>query len=791
MDKLTILELNVSGYERLALSDTKEFNITPENIHLILGTNGSGKSSLMELLTPLPPNSRDFKEDGFKEIKLKLGNDIYVIYSTNNKHSMRKNNDIILDSVGIQMMTEYVGEIFKITPNIHKFMLGRVSMCSMSLQNRKEFITNISGIDFDYVNKLYNNLKKKLRDNIGVVKYINNNILSMKEYILSDTEVEALQNDRNEIKRLLVRLHENKRADKTLINVSKPDMIRIMKRVDEVVDSLKEYDMDIDKTKSKYLLHSAILEEQNRKLITISNTLTKLNDSNSSKVLDRLKELSDRVSTIRKSLTLPIDYLADVVERLERRYDVTTAMSNISDLSLQLSGETKNSISENIKDIDSKLIELSRKQKEIITDVDNTSIKITTYRSAMNGLSCPDCGFHFKEDSVSDIIKKLESHIEDLHNPKNKIDNEIKEYELILNDLKEKLKLRDRLEDLLDYIIPSNSKPYIEDNIFIPIFECWENYSKTYTYSIRLTNDIKYYRELVELEAEYNELSKKDITNKEEEIINLTKEYDNLSQSITDISTSISNMKKILDNHNQMSNDLISINKYLSDVNKNRRFKIQSLFNKASNDIIFELNNKLSRIESVLDKYNYMSKSTDENLKELDKVNKDIELLEIVIKELSPSTGLIAESIKSFLLGYIKDVNKIISSVWSYDMEVLPYDVKELEKGISYRFPVRVNDQKPVSDINDTSESMREIINLAFRIVSLKYMGLLKYPLMIDEFGRSMDEVHLIKSYDLLESICLENDIQMFIIAHIKSAYNRFKNSGMSIVSNLNLEDME
>lgn len=791
MDKLTILELNVSGYERLALSDTKEFNITPENIHLILGTNGSGKSSLMELLTPLPPNSRDFKEDGFKEIKLKLGNDIYVIYSTNNKHSMRKNNDIILDSVGIQMMTEYVGEIFKITPNIHKFMLGRVSMCSMSLQNRKEFITNISGIDFDYVNKLYNNLKKKLRDNIGVVKYINNNILSMKEYILSDTEVEALQNDRNEIKRLLVRLHENKRADKTLINVSKPDMIRIMKRVDEVVDSLKEYDMDIDKTKSKYLLHSAILEEQNRKLITISNTLTKLNDSNSSKVLDRLKELSDRVSTIRKSLTLPIDYLADVIERLERRYDVTVAMSNISDLSLQLSGETKNSISENIKDIDSKLIELSRKQKEIITDVDNTSIKITTYRSAMNGLSCPDCGFHFKEDSVSDIIKKLESHIEDLHNPKNKIDNEIKEYELILNDLKEKLKLRDRLEDLLDYIIPSNSKPYIEDDIFIPIFECWDDYSKTYTYSIRLTNDIKYYRELVELEAEYNELSKKDITNKEEEIINLTKEYDNLSQSISDMSTSISSMKKILDNHTQMSNDLISINKYLSDVNKNRRFKIQSLFNKASNDIIFELNNKLSRIESVLDKYNYMSKSTDENLKELDKVNKDIELLEIVIKELSPSTGLIAESIKSFLLGYIKDVNKIISSVWSYDMEVLPYDVKELEKGISYRFPVRVNDQKPVSDINDTSESMREIINLAFRIVSLKYMGLLKYPLMIDEFGRSMDEVHLIKSYDLLESICLENDIQMFIIAHIKSAYNRFKNSGMSIVSNLNLEDME
>lgn len=789
MDKLTILELNVSGYERLALSDTKEFNITPENIHLILGTNGSGKSSLMELLTPLPPNNKDFIEDGFKEIKLKFGNDIYVISSINNKHSMRKNNDIVLDNVGIQMMTEYVGEIFKITPNIHKFMLGRVSICNMSLQNRKEFITNISGIDFDYINKLYAVLKKKLRDNVGVVKYINNNILSMKEYILSDTEVESLQKDKEEIKKLLVRLHENKRSEKALLNVNKPDMIRIMKRLDDVVETLKEYDMDIDKTKSKYLLHSAMLEDQNKKLINISNILTKLNDTNSSKILDRLKEISDRLIELRKVITLPTEYLEDVVERLERRFDIPYALSNISDLTLQLSGETKNSITENIKDIDSKLLELSRKQKDIVNDVDNTSLKITTYKSAMNGLSCPDCGFHFKEDSVSDIVKKLETHIEDLHTPRNTIDNEIKEYELILTDLKEKTKVRDRLEDLLSFIEPNNGKPYIFDDTFRSID--LTDYSKAYTFSIRLANDINYYRELADLEKEYEELSKKDVSNKEEEIIGLTKEYDVLSLSISNMSNNVNNMKKILDNHTQMSNDLVSINKYLSDVNKNRRAKIHTLFNKASNDIIFELNNKLSRIESVLDKYNYMSKSTDDNLKELDKVNKDIELLELLIKELSPSTGLIAESIKSFLLGYIRDVNKIISSVWSYDMEVLPYDVKELEKGISYRFPVRVKDQKPVSDINDTSESMREIINIAFRIVSLKYMGLLKYPLMIDEFGRSMDEIHLIKSYDLLENICIENDIQMFIIAHIKSAYNRFKNSGMSIVSSLNLEDME
>ena len=68
MKKLSILELYVSGFTRLALSSTKEFLITPNNIHSLLGTNGSGKSSLLELWTPLPPNSKDFSEDGVKRI---------------------------------------------------------------------------------------------------------------------------------------------------------------------------------------------------------------------------------------------------------------------------------------------------------------------------------------------------------------------------------------------------------------------------------------------------------------------------------------------------------------------------------------------------------------------------------------------------------------------------------------------------------------------------------------------------------------------------------------------------
>ena len=89
MDKLIITELELSGFKRLALSDTKYIKINPQtNVHLMLGTNGSGKSSIMDLLTPLPPDRSDFEEGGFKRILFKYDSDSYEMYSEDNKHSI-------------------------------------------------------------------------------------------------------------------------------------------------------------------------------------------------------------------------------------------------------------------------------------------------------------------------------------------------------------------------------------------------------------------------------------------------------------------------------------------------------------------------------------------------------------------------------------------------------------------------------------------------------------------------------------------------------------------------------
>ena len=210
---------------------------------------------------------------------------------------------------------------------------------------------------------------------------------------------------------------------------------------------------------------------------------------------------------------------------------------------MSIGNETKDSIEMNIENANSKLLELSNKQKQIDTDIDNTYTKISTYRSAMNGLSCPDCGFHFKEDSVSDIIKKLNLHIETIHAPKDSIVKEIESIKENLSDLDKKLKDKKRVDHLIAINKIDSDSSLSELNTYIDIYE----------FCIKLNREIDYYKELISYQSEYDVISSKDITAKDEEIVSLTAEYESLLENIKKNSNKIDEMKRIINNHDQMS----------------------------------------------------------------------------------------------------------------------------------------------------------------------------------------------------------------------------------------------
>ena len=64
-------ELILNGYDRLNTNNFKKIHFTfKKKIQIIIGTNGSGKSSILEELSPLPAESKYYSKDGYKLIKI-------------------------------------------------------------------------------------------------------------------------------------------------------------------------------------------------------------------------------------------------------------------------------------------------------------------------------------------------------------------------------------------------------------------------------------------------------------------------------------------------------------------------------------------------------------------------------------------------------------------------------------------------------------------------------------------------------------------------------------------------
>lgn len=783
MRRLKFIQLIVVGYNRLALSDTKSYTITFKNIHLILGTNGSGKSSLLELVTPLPPNRKDFIEGGFKEIIFELDTDIYRIFSQDNKHTVYKNNELELENAGLKTMIDYCKDVFNITPLIHKFMLGKINITNMSLQERKEFITNISHVDYTYANKLYNNLKKKLRDEQAILKHLNNKVLSLKEYIINEDEIVKLNKKKDELTQVLYSLYSLK---ENTINSddSHIDIKKLLDKTNQLLIQAKDVN-----------LYNRV-DELNGKLHILRNDKLKL-EKEKNILSDKLFEMSKMLSSNELESKLTNINLEIESKTIGRIFKVTEdEYSKYKDIWSQCSNDIQtilNNLLEDIfsiKDMDvDTILDNYNKHIDVYNNykteadrlkqlLDTLETKERDYMSISKGLCCSNCNTPIINDkllSILDMDKKLKvKYRKELDIIENKWfihkqnSNPINDYKLYTSGM-------ERIRNLkLDKFINTTDS----------LFNIFNNLNT-------IERDIRVYSDVLSLENEKGKILELSNSILDENSFKQTElEYDNVKMKIELLNMEEYEILNYIKMYDTINSNIVDIKKYINNSNKKRKQNIIKIKNDSIDLLINDIKLELNNLNIQIDKYNHSIREENSLQLEISKSEEDIRLLEIVISELSPSTGLIADSIKSFLLKYINEVNSIINSVWSYRLDVLAYDVNDLDKGITYRFPVKTIEADNSDDINNTSESMREIISLAFRLISLKYLGLGLYPLMIDEFGRSMDEVHLIKSYDLLENIVEESEIQMFIIAHIKTAYTRFSNAGISIISDLNLEEL-
>ena len=788
-----IKEITLDGYGRFFLNHIEKITYTPkQKLQLILGSNGSGKSSLLSELNELPINKNDFNENGYKEIIREKDGSVFKIKSTVSKNSFIKDG-IELNTGGTKkVQLNLIKEYFNLTPRYNNVVLGIDKLTNMSTNDRKQFLREMSTVDYAYGIYLYNSLKQQLRDTVGYLKVVQIELNNDVTTLLSDEEIDILKKEISEIKDIIDSLSMSYQKSENYKDINPIDISKL------------DFSNMLDVNKLEYMLSTKIelLKSINDEMDILNSEIDSLDNYN--RTSEDSEILKNSISTLEMYFDeLKNNYpnndfinknnIKEKLDNFKNIFDVIT--NNIIEMSYLDGLEFT---SEDFKNLTKKKEELSNNYGIHKTSFNNYSKELEimlSNKTEDNKIACSSCGtvnYYGYNETRENILNKKLSEME----PKlKKLEVELKEVEELYFKQKSKIEYLLNIKNTLYganvlEIYNGYMKEYSENllsvssvvlNIVMKKIETTLVDFLDYEENLKMYNSFSYKlkldNEVMEMHKKKNKEDKEKLLEKLDTLLN--KKRTTLSE-IDDFKNNIIKAKSLESTFKKMKED-IEIHKF------NRKQLVINNKNKIISESIKELKTLLITLE---DKYNDIEKKKsriDANKQLIERYEEERIALSYGVNALSPTEGLIAKSINSFINVFLNEMNTIINSVWSYDITLLPCKVNE-DNDLDYLFAVRVDNKKTIDDVKMLSSSMRDIVDLSFKIVFMKYMNLTHMPLVLDEFGVYMDDVHRDKVYHVIENVLSNNFSQIFFTANFKSIYGRFADSDIIILDDKNLE---
>ena len=811
---MKICKIILYKYRRLSLNNIERLEYTPENnVQVIIGRNMCGKSSLLKELTPLPAElKKEFKDGGYKEIHIFHNSSNYTLVSKiedgKQTHSFKRDGIELNDGSTRKVQLELVKQYFNLTPNIVDILLNKDNFTSMSPLERKRWFSEMSSIDYTYPVSVYNEVRTRYRDIVGGIKLSGDNIVSIESKLNNEDFI----NKRLEDKKVLESLKDE--ISNLYTNIESSNQEEILNRLNTDIDNLTNLLSTLDGKYDILELRRSIDKDK----ITLEHTLNDIKQIH--KEMDILEasnkvEEEDILIKEKHELFIKID---NIFKEMKPMLDNnTTDFRNTRDMYNEYAEVYANILpyinslteSDNYRDLEdnSKLVIITEKEsifRESILSLTNLLRLVTNTRDEMlknmreeNKITCEKCNhtwYHnYSPKAIEEYNSRIMSTTKDLEGMKKKHEylvkllNTVNSRKETLEHIKNLLRSTKKLRSIIALILHDTngfvgkSSGYLL-NVFNKYNSLLYNWAPRQDYEDKIdliNKKLKFIEETKKMNISLEKSRLTILENKLSELQILSKD---ITTRITKNTNTLRTLEKVEDGYNRLKR---SIYLFRSNIDKKtieiRNNHLTELISSIKEDIlqvekdIFDFKSGKDRIEKekdLLSKYKIREK-----------------VLKILEKELSPSEGLIAKSMNSFLNIFVEEVNEVISNIWTYDLELLPCDIDD-DNGLDldYKFKVKINNDEIVDDVNKLSSSAKEIVNLAYRIVFAKYMGLEDIPLYLDEFGSSFDPAHRSKAYDTIDKILSSEYGQIFMVCHYETLYSTIRNIDVNILDPNNIE---
>lgn len=814
---MKILSLELYKCSRLSLSRIKKFRIElHEVVQLILGTNGSGKSSILYELSPLPAQKESYEKDGRKAIEIEHNGAHYTLVSdfgkTSQPHSFVFDGIELNEGGNVTMQRELVYTHFGINAEIHEILIGQELFTNMSPSRRREWFTKLCTVDYGYAIRVYKKTTESLRDTGGALKLARKRIAIETANAVEEVEAMLLR------ERLSSLTEESRRMymlrNSTAIPVS--DAISHSKACVELMDKLcsdykgvrrvmknrcyiapSEFEQDVWFAREKLAADEAVYQSASSDYMTQSAEIAGVEGSDSDDVAamkDEAIAITNQIKSLRATHSLGLTYadIASAIKAMDSVYEHT--FSALTELPASIGQEhTK----ETLAALEDKIRALGTRHANNTHAMDKAMHRESHLLELMQSkeISCPKCTHSWRAGYNEHDHRAL----------KEKIEKGRTHIEAIEAELKVLIGQRDECNHYLSrYGVYANIRNYTpalaafwsflhEDNhLFESPTRCLGFLDKarkdleTEKHILMLQEQLKFLIERTKMaevaQSETFKEKKKRLLALEEYLGSLVR-VKARSQEL--VSRAQANLREALMLEDITDRIRLEVNNYEA----NSRSLIDSLKNDVIDAALRSTHEEIAVVANRINTIDTHASLIADIALQISELEKNEIAYKVLAECLSPTDGLIAEGMLGFIRNFVARMNSLIAQVWSYPMEVKDCSLEEDSAELNYKFPMIMEGHaRPVPDVSKGSSGMIEIVNLAFRLVAAQCLRQDAAPLALDEFGKTFDEAHREAATQVVRKLVEQlNHSQLFMISHYEDCYGAFYNAQVTVVDKRNI----
>lgn len=817
---MKIHSIELAGYRRFALRDIQYLRIDfDKKVHQILGTNGSGKSSLLQELSPWPAISQDYHKDGYKRIVVSHHQMRYTLlnqFSQPAVHSLLQHDTAegteLNQSGTWSEQKEWVYRLFGLSQEIHGLMLGQVRFTAMSPNERRQWFTRLSDVSYTYALSVFQRLKEQARDVQGALKIAQTQAVQEASQCLTEDQEHALRAEveilRYSVDVLLNRkptvtgyAHEYSQqlhqSDGVLRKLSQ-DYLTLRKQFLnlEGFAQVEAIDAALQETHVTIRSHQALLEKLAEQLESVQTAL----DTALAQAIDGAVDLPTQLQNLEHQLKQHSQYgssllvwtdpdaalsalqmlTGPLVDLCAALPVLSTPYSHDTVVSLQ---RRHSELNESLGGLESALQTLQIKLAEQYHHRDHAQT------------TCPQCTHTWAIGYDATLVDQWTAQQTTLRQQHTETQHAVQ-------------RTAAELELLTHYTHCIRTyQSYVQQwPILQPLWEAlkahgWLRTQPQYvsTWLTDVQQDLIHqaqHRALQKEHARIRDLYQRSLQQESGWVDRLRQELHRLQADYQEYTASLQQAQALHHRYTQYKTTVTKLQRIQTEIEYvlTQRQHLQThwetlLMRDTLNQLIQAIRLELSTAEQKLSQLTIQRALAASLQQQVEDLTAQSQALKLLTHELSPTTGLIAQSLLGFIHGYVNQMNRFIQRGWLYPM-TLCVDLPDGEDTVEldYKFQVQINHGTCIPDIGKTSSGMQEMIDLAFKVVAMQYLGFGDYPLCLDEFSTRMDPAHRQSAYQVIHELIEDSRFsQIFIVSHHYETYGSMRHADTTVLCSANV----